>query len=103
MGAIDHVMQNGEFYVTPAFKKSKSEHIAYRDSFVDKMRLTKREAEMIGLICQGKHAQEIADQLFLSLHTVNTHRKNILKKLNLNSLADLVRFAFENHLIEKHS
>ena len=65
------------------------------------MHLTSREVEIIRLVAEGKAAKEIADQLFLSVHTVNTHRRNILTKLNLNNIADLVRFAFENHLIGK--
>ena len=55
--------------------------------------LTKREKEIIVLIAQGKSSQEIADQLFISALTVSTHRKNIIRKLDCKSSAELVRFA----------
>ncbi len=71
----------------------------HRDEFVEKMHLTNREVEIIRLVAEGKAAKEIADQLFLSLHTVDTHRRNILAKLKLKNIADLVRFAAKNHLI----
>ena len=64
------------------------------------MRLTPREIEVIKMIVTGKVAKEMASELSLSLHTVDTHRKNILKKLQLKNIADLVRFAYDNHLVE---
>ena len=100
--ALEHV-QNGQFYVGASIRERQLNLSRYRDTFIEKTHLTKREIEMIKLIADGKQAQEIADLLFLSLHTVNTHRKNILKKLKLNNVADLVRFAFENHLIDQRT
>ena len=99
MEALRHVTRSTEFYLSPYLTKQKQENDTYRDEFVEKMRLTNREIEIIKLIAQGKAAKEIADQLFLSLHTVDTHRKNILTKLKMKNIADLVRFAFENHLL----
>lgn len=61
--------------------------------------LTKREKEIILLISQGKTSKEIADKLFISEHTARQHRKNILKKLEVNSTGDLVRLAFENRIV----
>lgn len=55
--------------------------------------LTTREKEVICLIVKGTSSIEIADSLFLSIHTVNNHRKNIIHKLNIKSLSQLVRFA----------
>lgn len=60
--------------------------------------LTKRELEIIELIKQGYTSKEVADRLCLSNYTVETHRKNILRKLNLNSSTALVKFAVENKL-----
>ena len=88
-----------EFFLHNTLSKRKAEHDHTRDTFVERMRLTKREIEIICLIAKGKQNEEIAEQLFLSFHTVKTHRKNILKKLNITNAADLVRFAFENHLL----
>lgn len=57
--------------------------------------LSEREIEIIGLITDGLSSKAIADTLFLSIHTVNTHRKNILKKLNVKSSSELVNYAFK--------
>jgi DNA-binding CsgD family transcriptional regulator len=61
--------------------------------------LTKREKEIISLLSEGKSSPEIADQLFISKHTVSTHRKNITNKLDINSFAELLKFAIAFDLI----
>lgn len=60
--------------------------------------LTKRETDIIKLLVNGKSSQQIAEDLFLSVFTVNTHRKNILHKLNLKNAAGIVKFAIENNI-----
>ena len=60
--------------------------------------ISKREKEIILLIKEGKTAKQIADILHISQFTVDTHRKNILKKLELNSVKDLIAFSFHNLL-----
>jgi DNA-binding NarL/FixJ family response regulator len=55
--------------------------------------LTRREREILKLLAEGKKSQEIADILFVSIHTVRVHRYNLMKKLKFKSLADLVRYA----------
>jgi two-component system response regulator NreC len=62
--------------------------------------LTEREREVLALIAQGRSNQEIADQLVISIKTVNRHRENIMAKLNLHSRVDLVRYAIEKGLID---
>ncbi|HUH20073.1 helix-turn-helix transcriptional regulator [Albibacterium sp.] len=61
--------------------------------------LTKREKEIITLLTEGRSSQEIADTLFISRHTVSTHRKNITNKLNVDSFAELLKFAIAFDLI----
>lgn len=61
--------------------------------------LSKREKEVIRLLAEGKSSSDIADLLFISTHTVQTHRKNINNKLELSSFADLVRFAIAFELV----
>lgn len=65
----------------------------------DKIVLSERELEIITLVTQGKSNAEIAEQLFLSIHTVKTHRKNINFKLNIHNPAELIHFAKQHHLI----
>jgi DNA-binding NarL/FixJ family response regulator len=61
--------------------------------------LSPREFEVLQLITKGRKTQEIANQLHVSVHTINSHRKNILKKLNLKSPAELIVYAMESGLV----
>jgi DNA-binding NarL/FixJ family response regulator len=61
--------------------------------------ISEREMEIIRCISGGLSNQEIADKLFLSVHTVNTHRKNIMSKLGINNTAGLVMYAVRNQLV----
>ncbi len=63
-------------------------------------RLSKREIEVLCLIAEGLSSKEIADQLFISVRTVDTHRSNILHKLELSNTAQLVRYAIKHKLVE---
>jgi two-component system, NarL family, response regulator NreC len=58
--------------------------------------LTRREKEILGLVATGLTNQQIADQLFISPRTVDTHRTNIMQKLGIHDLANLVRYAIEH-------
>lgn len=62
--------------------------------------LSPREYEVLKLITKGMKTAEIADKLFLSVHTINSHRKNILKKLGLKSPAELIVYAMESGLVK---
>ena len=62
--------------------------------------LTEREAEVLSLIALGHTNGEIAEQLFLSIRTVETHRAHIQQKLRLSKRSELVRYALEKGLIE---
>ena len=56
-------------------------------------KFTKRELEIIELIAQGLNSWEISDQLFISKHTVDTHRKNIYRKGNFTGIRDVILFS----------
>jgi len=62
--------------------------------------LTKREKEVLGFIAEGGTYKEIAEELFISSRTVETHKNNILQKLELKSTIELVKFAIKNKLID---
>lgn len=64
------------------------------------LNITQREAEIIALIAEGKTNKEIADLLFLSSHTVNTHRKKIMTKLGITNTAGLVMYAIKENIIK---
>ncbi|PKP45485.1 MAG: hypothetical protein CVT95_08650 [Bacteroidetes bacterium HGW-Bacteroidetes-12] len=65
----------------------------------DGISLSEREIEVIKLISDGFTNKEIADSLFLSTHTVNTHRKNIMHKLNIKNTAGIVIYAVKENII----
>lgn len=62
--------------------------------------LTKREREVLKLIAEGLTNQQISDKLFISPRTVDTHRTNLIRKLDIHDLALLVRFAIEHGLVD---
>jgi DNA-binding NarL/FixJ family response regulator len=63
-------------------------------------RLTPREREIVQLLAEGKSNKEIAGYLGISVKTAETHRANIMLKLDFHSLADLVRYAVRNNIIQ---
>jgi DNA-binding NarL/FixJ family response regulator len=70
------------------------------DSFTcESVVLSERENEIIILIAEGNTNPQIADQLFLSSHTVNTHRKNIMGKLGVKNTAGIVMYAVKTNLV----
>ena len=61
--------------------------------------LTKREKEILGLITEGLTNTQIAERLFISIDTVDSHRKNLYSKLNVRNTVMLMRYAIDNNLI----
>lgn len=89
--------------VFPDFSKKTEEdpsEFTFMDEFLKKYNLTKRETEVIQMVCKGYNSKEIADQLYLSSFTVQTHRRNIFRKLNIegNTIA-LYKFASAHGLL----
>jgi DNA-binding NarL/FixJ family response regulator len=62
-------------------------------------RLTAREREVVQLLAEGKSSKEVAVALNLSVKTAETHRTNVMRKLDLHSVADLVRYAVRNNIV----
>jgi DNA-binding NarL/FixJ family response regulator len=65
-----------------------------------KDRLTAREREVVQLLAEGKTSKEVAVVLNLSVKTAETHRTNVMRKLDLHSVADLVRYAVRNNIVQ---
>lgn len=91
IGAISEVAQ-GHKYICNEVKSILSEQILEDSEKPDVNLLSQREVEIIDLIKQGQSSREIAQQLNITLKTVEVHRHNILKKLNLKNTAALVNF-----------
>lgn len=90
--AIITVMAGNEFWLgRDSVRESIQDH--------NQLMLTRREIEVLKLIAEGLTNQEIADKLFVSASTVDSHRKNLLAKLQVKNTAALVRTALENKII----
>ncbi len=64
---------------------------------IDKVQLSERESEVLSLLLNGKNSKEIGESLFLSIHTVNTYRKNLFKKFNVKNVTSLVIKAMKEY------
>jgi two-component system invasion response regulator UvrY len=92
-------IQNGKKYICDEIKNILSEQVIGGDEAQTGLNsLSQREIEVIALIKKGKSSKEIADDLKISVKTVEVHRYNILKKLNLNNAASLVNFINNSQL-----
>ncbi len=80
----------GDVYYDPNIDVNSSENSAKK-----KPLLTRRQQEILKLVGKGKTNQEIADILFIGKTTVETHRKNMIRKLNLQGSGELLRYALE--------
>jgi DNA-binding NarL/FixJ family response regulator len=63
-------------------------------------RLTTREREIVQLLAEGKSSKEVASSLSISVKTAETHRANIMRKLQLHTVSELVRYAVRNQIVE---
>lgn len=70
------------------------------DDVTESPHLTRREKEILVQITEGKTSQEIADQLFISPRTVDTHRANLIQKLGVKNVTGLVRYAIEKDMLK---
>ena len=86
---------NGE----SANKDELAEQTDKNDVFLLKHKISDRELDVVRLIAEGLNSEEIAKKLFLSEHTIKTHRKNILEKLDLNNTAELINFIHKHKLL----
>jgi DNA-binding NarL/FixJ family response regulator len=81
-------LSNNEFFWDPNIKKINHHS---DDGFKHRLKLSTRETEILGYLQNGMSNKEIADKLYLSELTVKTHRKNIMQKMNVTKITDLMR------------
>jgi len=86
------------FYSSQVLPKSNNEYDAFDSAIAIKFKISRQEKGLIKLIIEGKTSKEIAIILNISKNTVDTHRKNINKKLALSNSVNLINFANENNL-----
>ncbi|MEI8073984.1 MAG: response regulator transcription factor [Bacteroidota bacterium] len=92
------MVYSGAVFTTPQPDEPTQGEFLQNDKFLAQFNLTKRERELIQLIKNGMTNQDIAQNLHLSVYTVETHRKNIMQKLKLNSPGALMKFIIENQI-----
>jgi DNA-binding NarL/FixJ family response regulator len=97
--AIETVIQDKQYIDFQIQKNMLNEALSGQKRTSQGVMLTKREIEILELIAKENSNQQIADKLFLSLRTVQTHRLNISQKLGVNNTAGLVREAYKRGLI----
>lgn len=99
-----HIVAEGGTYFSKEVNIATGEQdfrytVTIEDKNVEEI-LSKREIEILKLICKEYSNADIAGKLFLSISTVETHRKNLIAKLGVNNTVGLVKFALKNKLIE---
>jgi DNA-binding NarL/FixJ family response regulator len=89
----------GQTYFTPRISELVAQGFLNPEAEAPRSRLTPRERELVQLLAEGKSNKEAALALGISLNTVETHRKNVMSKLRLGSVSDLVHYAIRNNLV----
>ena len=95
--AIREIM-NGKDYFAKEAQAELIESYRKKDD-PDYVELTPREKDILKLVCQEMNSQEIAEKLFISVHTAETHRRNLLSKTGCKNSVGLVKYAMEHELI----
>lgn len=104
--ALDTIMK-GKTYISPAIPgemiddyQERLKYASSPDEVKDsKEKLTTRQKEVLQLIAEGNSTREIAEKLFISVKTVETHRSHIMKKLGINDIPGLVKYAIRKGVI----
>lgn len=85
-------VRRGKMFISPLLSNELAD-LALREQPEDADPLTSREKTIVKLLVEGKTPKEIAELLYISVFTVRRHRDNIMRKLNIKKLADLIRYA----------
>jgi DNA-binding NarL/FixJ family response regulator len=102
LGAIKAVAKGEKFFCSKVLDILLERSIGSTNGDFDPCeptRLTLREIEVVRQMAEGRSAQDIANHLELSVHTVYTHRKNIMRKLGASSASEIVKYAYQTALV----
>jgi DNA-binding NarL/FixJ family response regulator len=94
-------IENNNKYISAAvnYINTSTIKVSINSEYYLKEALTKREVEILGKYCEGLTTEEIAQELFLSFATVDTHKKNIMQKFGAGTLSKLVAVAIKNYFV----
>ena len=107
--AAIRAVNRGEVFIYSSFAKTMVTQMlhgksSYQEEAIDRYeRLSRREQEVLKAVAQGYTNQQVANQLYLSVKTVETYKARIMEKLNLHSRAELVRFALQRGLLTQEA
>ena len=97
--AINSIHKGEKFFCGKVLSAISQDSLDVSESSCAPVNLSKRELEIIALIADGMINKGIAEKLFLSTHTVMTHRKNIMNKLGVNNTAGIVIYAVKENVV----
>jgi len=102
IAAVDTLRQHKPFLTSTVTKFVSDDHVRYGDGAPDDLvpvGVTAREREVIQLVAEGRSNKEAAATLGISVKTIEAHRANIMRKLQLRAVSDLVRYAIRNRIV----
>ncbi len=104
VGAVEALSRNQTFFTSEVAQVILDGHLKpggdSSSENAQRYRLTGRQREIVQLLAEGKSSKEVASVLDVSVKTVETHRANIMGRLNCHCVTDLVRYAIRNHIVE---
>jgi DNA-binding NarL/FixJ family response regulator len=110
VAAVEALCQHRTFFSSKVSDMLLNSYLRHADRSADsglavatespRSRLTAREREIVQLLAEGKSNKEVAAALNISIKTAETHRTNIMNKLDLRSITELVRYAVRNNIVE---
>jgi DNA-binding NarL/FixJ family response regulator len=103
VAAVDALCQHRTFFSSKVSEMLLHTYLRHSDraeaAETSRSRLTAREREIVQLLAEGKSNKEVAQTLNISIKTAETHRTNIMNKLDLRSITELVRYAVRNNIV----
>lgn len=105
VAALESIMKGRRFFTSRVAEAIVEAYLVKRsasgsDDVSARMQLTEREREVIQLLAEGRSNKEVADRLGISTRTAEGHRGEIMKKLKLGSLAELIRYSIRNGIVQ---
>ncbi len=104
VAAVDALRRHRTFFTSRVAEMVLDGYLRKDSAFAEarpaRSRLTPRQREVVQLLAEGKSTKEVAMALGMSIKTAETHRTNIMRKLDLHSVTDLVRYAIRNNIIQ---
>jgi len=100
VAAIQALLAQGTYFTSSIARLVLEGYLRANDGEAARPELSPREREIVQLLAEGRSNKEVAKELGITVKTAETHRTNIMRKMGFSSLADLVRYAVRNRIIE---